>query len=57
MGNFTRLTEYKNNILYKLITNTDLVKALVINTESFLNDNLPNNFDPTTLIYSQIFPY
>jgi len=57
LGNFTRLTEYKNNILYKLITNTDLVKALVINTESFLNDNLPNNFDPTTLIYSQIFPY
>ena len=57
MGQFAQLTEYKNNILYKLITNENLLKALVINSEDFLNHNLPNDFNTASLIHSQIFPY
>lgn len=56
MGQFEKLSEYKNNILYKLITNENLVKALVCNDEDFLNYDL-SGFNPTTLIYNQIFPY
>lgn len=57
MSHFLELTQYKNNIAYKLITNEDLVKALVNNTRDFLNQPLPNNFDSTSLIYTQIFPW
>jgi len=57
LGQFSSLTDYKNNIIYKLITNENLLKALVINSKDFLNYNLPNDFIPSSLIYSQIFPY
>lgn len=57
MGSFARLTEYKNNILIKLITNENLLKALVINEEDYLDQNLPENFQPTSLIYERIYPY
>ncbi len=57
MSHFLELTQYKNNIAYKLIANEDLVKALVNNTSDFLNQSLPNNYDPTSLIYTQIFPW
>lgn len=56
LSGFQRLNEYKNNILYKLITNDNLVKALICNDENFL-DYDSSNFNPATLIYSQIFPY
>lgn len=57
MGQFQKLTDYKNNIMYKLITNEKLVKALVINEEDFLDRDLPENFSPASIIYSQIYPY
>ncbi len=57
MSHFLELTQYKNNIAFKIITNEDLLKALVNNTRDFLNQPLPNNFDPTSLIYTQVFPY
>jgi len=57
MGQFAQLTNYKNNIIYKLISNENLLKALVINPEDFLNHNLPSGFNPASLIHSQIFPY
>lgn len=41
----------------KLIENQDIVKCLVNNENNFLDIPLPNDFDVTTLIYSQIFPY
>ena len=56
MSGFAKLTDYKYNILLRLITNTDLVKALVFNEENFLNHDL-GEFNPISLIYSQIFPY
>jgi len=56
MGQFAKLSEYKYNVLLKLITNNDLVKALIFNEEDFLNHNL-GSFDSISLIYSQIFPY
>ena len=57
IGQFAKIVEYKNNIIFKLITNENLLKALVINEENYLEQNLPENFQPTSLIYSQIFPY
>lgn len=57
MGRFAQLTKYKNNVLQELITNTNLVKALVNTEENFLNIDLPNGFFPPSIIYSQIFPY
>lgn len=57
MGQFAQLTEYKNNIGLKLITNGNLVKALVNTDNDFLNQSLPNNFNPLSLIKTQIYPY
>jgi hypothetical protein len=56
MSGFAKLSDYKYNVLYKLITNENLIKALVSTDEDFLNYDL-TSFNPTTLIYSQIFPY
>ena len=41
----------------KLITNNNIVKCLVNNESNFLDVPLPNNFDVSTLIYSQIYPW
>ena len=56
------LTEIKNIILGKIIENIDIVRALVVNDEDFLNtiptteqQVLINN--PSDLIRNQIFPY
>lgn len=52
---FKELSEYKNNILIKLITNENLIKALTNNTPDFLDQPLIP--DVTTTIYSEIWPY
>lgn len=57
MGHFEELIKYKNNIALKIISNNNLIKALVNNTSDFLNQPLPSGFDSTSLIYTQIFPY
>ena len=57
MSHFQELTEYKNNIMFKLITNENLLKALVNNNKDFINQSLPENFSPSNLIYSNIYPY
>lgn len=41
----------------KLIENDKIVKCLVNPESNFLDIPLPNNFDVTSLIHSQIFPY
>jgi len=57
MGQFEKLTEYKNKILRNIISNENLVKSLIDNRKDYLNYNLPDGFDSTSLIYSQVFPY
>jgi len=57
MGQFTQLTEYKNNIGLKLITNENLVKALINTNTDFLNQSLPDGFKPTDLLHNRIYPY
>lgn len=57
MAHFDRLTLYKNNIAGKLIQNENIVKALVNNDQNFINQSLPSDFHPVSLLYSQIFPY
>lgn len=51
------LSVYKNNIALKIISNNNLVKALIINDSRFLDQSLPKNFEISSLLYSQIFPY
>lgn len=41
----------------KLIDNPNIVKCLVNNESNFLETPLPVDFDSSTLIYSQIFPW
>ena len=56
------LTELKNKTIVKIISDEELVKALVINTENFL-DAIPTNEQnqllqsPENLIRTQIYPY
>jgi len=57
LSSFIKLTEYKNNIIFKLIINENLIKALINHDSDFINQLLPDNFQPISLIYSQIFPY
>ena len=57
MGRFSELGQNKNIILMKLIESEDIVKCLVNNESNFLDISLPVDFDITSLVYSQIFPY
>lgn len=57
MSHFEELTQYKNNIAMKIIENDNLLKALVNNNTDFLNQSLPANFDCTSVLYTQVFPY
>ncbi|NLK93349.1 MAG: hypothetical protein GX273_09550 [Bacteroidales bacterium] len=51
------ITNYKNNIAERILTNNNIVRALVNTDSDFLNQALPNNFEPYTLLYKQIFPF
>ena len=55
MSRFKELSEYKNNILIKLISNENLIKALTNNTPDFLDQPLIS--DTASTIYSEIWPY
>jgi len=57
MGRFSELGINKTTILMKLLEREEIVKCLVNNENNFLDVPLPNNFDVTSLVYSQIFPY
>jgi len=57
MPHFEELGKYKYNILLKFIENENLIKALINDSEDFLNQSLPDDFDNTKLIYNYIFPY
>lgn len=55
------ITRYKNKLMGNLISNTDLVKALIIKDDFFnatpTSEQLAILNDPTLLLYEQIFPY
>jgi len=57
MGRFSELGTNKTIILMKLIEDENILKCLVNNQTNFLDISLPIDFDPTSLIYSQIYPY
>lgn len=57
MSNFSELLTYKNNIILKIISDINLVKAIYNTGNDFINQSLPDNFDVTSLIYTQIYPY
>lgn len=57
MGRFAELGQNKNIILMKLIESENILKCLVNNESNFLDISLPVDFDPTSLVYQQIFPY
>lgn len=57
MGRFAELGTNKTTILLRLIENQNIVKCLVNNQPNFLDIPLLNDFDVTSLIYNNIFPY
>lgn len=57
MGRFSELGQNKMNILIKLIENENLVKCLVNPEDNFLDIPLPVDFDASSLIHTQIFPF
>lgn len=57
MGRFKELGENKTTILTKLISSPEIVKCLINNEPNFLDIPLPVNFDVTSLIYTNIYPY
>jgi hypothetical protein len=57
MGRFQELGQNKNSILMKLIENDDIVKCLTRNESNFLDPPLPSDFDRSSLIYNNIYPY
>lgn len=54
-GRFSELGKNKNEIMVRLISSDNIVKALSYNEINFLEKVLPD--DVTKLIYTQIFPY
>lgn len=57
MSNFSELSDYKSNIILNIISSPNLVKAIYNTDSDFINQSLPVDFDVTSLIYSQIYPY
>jgi hypothetical protein len=58
MGRFGDLKEMKNKIVEKLYMNDDIVKCLLYKQDvNFLNKTIPEDYDRTTLMYNQIYPY
>lgn len=57
ISRFSELGQNKTNILMKLIDNQKIVKCLVNNEKNFLDVPLPENFDSTSMIYQQIYPW
>lgn len=55
MGRFTELGTYKNEILLKLVSDENIVKALGNNTPNFKDLSPISN--PNSLIYNNIYPY
>lgn len=54
MSRLSELTSYRNIIISKLISNDNIIKAVGNNESNFLG---VESKDPSSLIYSNIFPY
>lgn len=57
MSRFSELGKNKNAVMMKLLENDSIVKCLINNESNFLDAPIPDNFDRTSLIYSNIYPY
>ena len=57
IGRFDNLSKNKNLILETLYGNDDIVKCLINNNSDFKISTIPNDFDRTSLVYSQMFPF
>lgn len=57
IGRFKDLSDNKNKILKMLYDNDDVTKCLINNNEDFILSNIPNDFDRTSLVYSQMYPF
>ena len=57
MGRFEELGQNKNIIVMKLIENDKIVKCLINNQINFLEVDIPTDFDRTSLVFSNLFPY
>jgi hypothetical protein len=54
-GRFSELGKNKNEIIMRLISSENIIKALTYPLTNFLEQ--PTSEDPISLIYTQIFPY
>lgn len=59
MSRFGELNKQKTEIMINIISDTDLLKAIVNKQENFLEIDLPIEIqnDPTIIFYDNIFPY
>ena len=57
IGRFDNLSKNKNLILETLYGNDDIVKCLINNNSDFKISTIPSDFDRTSLVYSQMFPF
>ena len=57
MSRLKDISKYKHEILLKLISSENIVRALVNNQADFLNPAYPLPENTATLIYNNIFPY
>jgi len=57
MSRFSELGANKFIILMKLLENEEIVKCLVNTEDNFLDVPLPADFNPSSLVYSNLYPY
>jgi hypothetical protein len=56
LSRFKELSQNKTTIMQRLISNENIVKALVNTNADFINTPLPSDFDASSLIRTQIYP-
>ena len=57
MGLIGRLFNYKSKVVEKVISNEDVIKALIDNSPDFIDSAIPVDFDKDSLIDSQVYSY
>ena len=57
MSRFAELGVNKTTILMKLIENNDIIKCLINNQPNFLDVPIHADFDATSLVFVNLFPY
>lgn len=57
MSKFLELGQNKNEVMMKLLENDNIVKCLINNQSNFLTPSIPIDFDRSTLIFENLYPY